>query len=260
MIVTGASSGIGRALTVQAAEAGYAVVAISREKAELERVCAELSSEGNTCVPLVIDVTAQDAPARIVGTAQTRFGRIDVIVHCAGAAVGGMLLDQTDEQIDGQWKLHVAAPLRITRAAFALLQASHGQVMFVGSGLRRVPVPYYGAYCAAKAAIEALATQLGRELQGSGVAVTFIDPGSVQTNFAKTAGIPAYGPSWVPVKPEHVAKRIMHAVKRRPRRLLAVPWHTLGAILGEWLPYFTDKSVRRGSAKLPRSTSARPER
>ncbi|HEV3153984.1 MAG TPA: SDR family NAD(P)-dependent oxidoreductase [Candidatus Baltobacteraceae bacterium] len=243
LVITGASSGIGRALALRAASMGHAVIAVSRERAELEHVCHEIVDDGGTCVPVVTDVTQADAPARIVTAAQTRFGRIDVIVNLAGAATSGLLLEQTDAQIDGQWQLHVAAPLRITRAAFPLLRESGGQVMFVGSGLRRVPAPYYGAYCAAKAAVETLAQQLRRELLGTGVAVTFVDPGSVRTNFAKNAGIPAYGPSWVPVDPDVVAKRIMGAIERRPWRLLAVPWHTLGAILGEWFPHAADKGV-----------------
>ena len=263
IVITGASSGIGRALTLEAASAGFAVIAVARDGG-LGSLTDQITNDGGACVPVKLDVTQADAPQRIVEAARVRFGRIDVLVHCAGAATGGvLLLDQTDEQIDEQWHLHVAAPLRITRAAFPMLKASGGQVMFVGSGLRRVPAPYYGAYCAAKAAVETMATQLRRELRGSGVAVTFIDPGSVRTNFAKNAGIPPYGPSWVPVKPELVARRIMHAIGKRPIRLLAVPWHTLGAILGEWFPHFADKSVtppiRSGAASSHPEVSKDPE-
>ncbi|HZT13840.1 MAG TPA: SDR family NAD(P)-dependent oxidoreductase [Candidatus Baltobacteraceae bacterium] len=243
VIVTGASSGIGRAVTLECVRKGFAVIAVSRDRADLERVAAEAQEDGGTCVPIVLDVTAPDAPSRIAAPAQTRFGRVDVVVHCAGAATSGLLLDQNDDEIDGQWKLHVAAPLRITRALFPMLRESHGQIFFIGSGLRRVPVPYYGAYCAAKAAVETLAQQLRRELLRTGVAVTFVDPGSVRTNFARNAGIPAYGPSWVPVKPEVVARAIVRAIEKRPWRVLAVPWHTLGAILGEWFPGMTDRSL-----------------
>jgi len=245
VIITGASSGIGRAVTLECVRKGFAVIAVSRDRADLERVTAEAHEDGGTCVPIVLDVTAPDAPSRIAAAAQTRFGRVDVVLHCAGAATSGLLLDQNDDEIDGQWKLHVAAPLRITRALFPMLRESHGQIFFIGSGLRRVPVPYYGAYCAAKAAVETLAQQLHRELLGTGVAVTFVDPGSVRTNFARNAGIPAYGPSWVPVKPEVVARAIVRGMEKRPWRVLAVPWHTVGAILGEWFPRMADRSISK---------------
>jgi len=243
MVVTGASSGIGRALTLEAASEGYAVIAVAKDGG-LEALAAQIANDGGACVAIKLNVTAEDAPDRIVEAALARFGRIDVIVHCAGEATGGVtLLEQNDAQIDGQWHVHVAAPLRITRRAFPLLKDSGGHVLFIGSGLRRVPAPYYGAYCAAKAAVETLSIQLRRELAGTGVAVTFVDPGSVNTSFARTAGIPEYGPSWVHAQPEHVAKRIMKAVHKRPSRMLAVPWHTVGAILGEWFPSFADKKI-----------------
>ena len=115
--------------------------------------------------------------------------------------------------------------------------------MFVGSGLARVPSPYYGAYCAAKAAVRAMATQLRRELAGTGIAVTYIDPGSVRTNFSKTAGIPDFGPDWAVVDADRVARRIVHAARHRPVTLNAVPLHTFGAMLGEWFPRMADKAL-----------------
>jgi short-subunit dehydrogenase len=243
LVVTGAGSGIGYATAVEAVREDFAVVAVSRSKEQLDELAAEMAQKGGTCVTLALDVTAKDAPQRIVQTAREHFGRIDVLINNAGAATGGKLLEQSDEQIDEQWHLHVAAPLRITRAALPLLQETRGQVMFVGSGLARVPSPNYGAYCAAKAAVRAMATQLRRELHGTGIAVTYIDPGSVRTNFAKHAGIETQGPDWIPVDADHVARRIVRGTHTRPSILNAVPLHTLGAMLGEWFPRLTDRAM-----------------
>ena len=243
LVVTGAGTGIGRAIALQSAREGFAVVAVSRNAQELAELANAVQGARGACVTLTADVTAADTPERIVQTARERFGRIDVLINNAGAAKGGRLLEQRDADIDAQWHLHVAAPLRITRAALPLLRESGGQVMFMGSGLARIPSPYYGAYCAAKAAVRAVATQLRRELHGTGIAVTYVDPGSVRTNFIKTAGIPEFGPEWVPVTPEQVARKIVHAVRTRPRTVNAVPLHTLGAMLGEWFPHFTDRAM-----------------
>ncbi|HEY9181262.1 MAG TPA: SDR family NAD(P)-dependent oxidoreductase [Candidatus Baltobacteraceae bacterium] len=243
MIVTGAGSGIGYETALYAARQGFGILAVSRHERELYQLSATIAAEGGTCVVLPLDVTSADAPKRIVQTARESFGRIDVLINNAGAATAGRLLEQTDEQIDAQWDLHVAAPLRITRDALPMLQESRGQVMFVGSGLARVPSPYYGAYCAAKAAVRAMTTQLRRELHGTGIAVTYIDPGSVRTNFSKSAGIPSFGPEWAVADADRVARRIVSAARRRPNTLNAVPLHTFGAMLGEWFPHMADRAL-----------------
>lgn len=244
MVITGAGSGIGYATALEAARDGFAVLAVSRDEPGLYKLAASIVHDGGACVALPLDVTAPNAPTRIVQAARESFGRIDVLMNNAGAATAGALLEQSDAQIDAQWHLHVAAPLRITRAALPLLQESRGQVMFIGSGLARVPSPYYGAYCAAKAAVRAMATQLRRELQRTGIAVTYIDPGSVRTDFAKTAGIPEYGPEWA-AEADQVARRIMKAARTRQSILNAIPFHSFVITLGEWFPHFVDRALHK---------------
>lgn len=245
IVVTGAGSGIGKEIALQAARRGFGVLAVSLHNFELDELAAEVSQSRGVCVTLEADVTAAGTPQRIVQTAREHFGRIDVLINNAGMASAGALLEQSEAQIDAQWQIHVAAPLRITRAALPLLRESCGQVMFVGSGLARVPAPFYGAYCAAKAAVRAMATQLRRELHATGVTVTFVDPGSVRTNFGKKAGIPSYDPDWTSVEPERVANVILRAVNRRPAILNAVPLHTFVATLGEMFWHFTDRAMAK---------------
>lgn len=258
LVMTGAGSGIGYETALEAAREGFSVLAVSKEEPALYDLAAKIVHDGGASVALPLDVTQPDAPQRIIQAARESFGRIDVLIHCAGAAIAGSLLEQTDEQIDGQWHLHVAAPLRITRAALPMLKVSHGQIMFVGSGLARVPSPNYGAYCAAKAAVRAIATQLRRELHDTGIAVTYIDPGSVRTNFAKNAGIPQFDPEWTAVGADRVARRILHAVRTRPITLNAVPFHTLAIALGEWFPRFTDRAMRKRTPPPPTPTIPQP--
>jgi short-subunit dehydrogenase len=244
VVITGAGSGIGRELALQAVRAGYAVLAVTRHQEHLDELVRDLVGWGEHWFPMTIDITAPGAAQRIAAAAQQHFGRIDVIINNAGFATAGRILEQTDAQIDEQWQVHVAAPIRIMRAAWPLLRQSGGQVFFTGSGLARVPSPYYGAYCGAKAAVRAIVTQLRRELHGTGVAVTYIDPGSVRTGFAKTAGIETLGPAWVAASPERVAARILRAIEKRPKTVNAVWWHTLLAMLGEWFHGMTDRSMR----------------
>ncbi len=255
IVITGAGSGIGKELALQSARKGWAVIAVSRLQSHIDDLVKEIVNDGGTCVGYAIDITRPEVPARIVDIAQQRFGRIDVIINMAGFATSGKLLEQSDAEIDAQWQVHFAAPIRIMRAAFPMLLQSKGQVFFTGSGLARVPSPYYGAYCAAKAAVRAGVTQLRRELNGTGVAVTYIDPGSVRTNFANEAGIPSYGPAWVVAHAKDVAAKILKAIDSRPRRVNGVWWHTFLAMLGEWFPSMTDRSMKNAPVPQRRTIS-----
>lgn len=258
LIVTGASSGIGREVAREAARRGIAVIAVARRKSRLDDLASEISNDGGTCVPVTLDITQRDAAERIVEVARTRFGRIDAVFNNAGFATAGRLLEQTDAQLDEQWRVHVMAPLRLSRAALPLLLQHKGQLLFVGSGLARVPAPYYGKYCAAKAAIRAAAIQLRRELRGTGVAVTYIDPGAVQTEFMEVAGMKPLASETMRVDAKRVALRIVDALRTRPARVNAVPLHTLAAILGEWFPAIADRVVGKREAPLPPAPAVQP--
>jgi short-subunit dehydrogenase len=246
MIVTGASSGIGRALAFAAVRAGYRVMLVARRQERLEQVAAEIGSAGGECAYLVADVTDANSPSRIVDATRKAFGRIDVVVNNAGVGAPGTLLEQSDDAIEYQWQLHVAAPLRISRAALRDVRATHGQLVFVGSGLARVPAPGFGAYCAAKAAVRAAAIQMRRELAKDGVAVTYVDPGAVDTEFSHASGMQrAEENGGMAVAPERVARTILRGIERRARRINATPWQTAAVVIGEWFPGVADAAMKR---------------
>lgn len=257
IVITGASSGIGAALAQRCLDRGWHVLAVARRADRLARFAAH-----DRGAALAIDVTAADAPARIVAEATRRFGRMDVVVNNAGAAHPGALLEQSDAQINAQWQLHVAAPLRIARAALPQLRASHGGFVFLGSGLARVPAPGYGAYAPAKAAIRAAAIQLRRELRADGIFVTYVDPGVVDTEFSQASGMEPKPASWH-AKPDAVAAAILRGIERRASRVNAVGWQTAGTVFGEWFPFIADaamaKLVTPPAADLVCDEPAQPE-
>jgi short-subunit dehydrogenase len=242
LIVTGASSGIGAALARTAADAGYRVAIVARRAERLEEVARAIRAAGGTVVSVAGDVTASDMPGRIVTTALSSFGRIDAVVNNAGRGAFGALLEQTDAAIEAQWRLHVIAPLKLSRAALPHLEAACGQLVFLGSGIARVPLPNYGAYALAKAAVRAAATQLRRELRDRGVAVTYVDPGLVATEFHEAAGIERGGQVSA-ASPERIARAILRGIARRSAVVNAVPWQTAGALLGEWFGTLADAFV-----------------
>jgi short-subunit dehydrogenase len=244
MIVTGASSGIGRALAVAAARRGFVVLLAARRAQRLDEVARGIRAHGGSCETLVVDVCSPDAPARIVTAAVAAFGRIDVVVNNAGAGAYGELLAQSDAATETQWQLHVAAPLRIARAALAQVERARGQFVFVGSGLSRVPLPAYGAYAPVKAAVRAAAIQLRRELRVRGIAVTYVDPGLVATEFHGAMGIERSSRVKA-ATPERVADAILRGIRRRRATVNAVPWQTAGTVAGEWLATLADPVIAR---------------
>ncbi len=243
IVITGASSGIGASLARLAAARGWAVLLVARRADRLADHAREIAAHGGRCETLQSDVTAADAPRHIVAHAMRAFGRIDVVVNNAGNARPGHLLAQSDAAIDAQWQLHVAAPLRIARAALPEVERNGGGFTFIGSGLARVPAPAYGAYAPAKAAIRAAAIQLRRELRPRGIFVTYVDPGVVATEFSIASGMEHRPQAWH-ARPERVAERILAGIERRADRVNAVPWQTAGTVLGEWLPGLAERAMR----------------
>ncbi len=244
LIVTGASSGIGNALALDAAREGFRVLAVARRVDRLEQLAQAIRSAGGVCVALGGDVIARETPARIVDAALRSFGRIDVVVNNAGGGTYGALLQETDAEIDAQWQLNVAAPLRVARAALPQVTATRGQFVFLGSGIARVPLPNYGAYSLAKAAIRAATIQLRRELKPLGIAVTYVDPGLVATEFHSSIGIER-AKAIPPASAHGVARAILRGIKRRSAVVNGAAWQSAGTVLGEWLGTLADPLIVR---------------
>jgi serine 3-dehydrogenase len=240
IVVTGASSGIGRELARLAVRRGWDVIATGRRAdriAELER---ESAHGPGTLHGLALDLRSHGAAEAIVRTALEKTGRIDVVACVAGSASFGNVIDQSDDQLREQFEVHAVAPVALAREARASLAKTRGLVMLVGSGVARVPMGGFGAYSAAKAAIRSLSRTLRLELRSDDIAVTYVDPGVIKTEFHSRLGY-AGPPDNVAVTPEFVAARMFEAITKRPRELNAVPLQTLGSSLGQLAPQLVDE-------------------
>jgi short-subunit dehydrogenase len=249
ILITGASSGIGRALALRAVRAGLCVVGIGRDATRL--------SELTGVSTFIADVGDIGAAKRIVAFALEKCGRIDVLVNNAGEASAGALVEQSDEALRRQFATHVTGPVALVREALPALQAAHGHVVMVGSGVARVPVDGLGAYSPAKAALRSATALLRRELQRYGVSVTYVDPGVVDTPFMERAGL-AGAPKPIRVSPEVVARKIWSSLAKRPRELNAVPWQTAAVALGEHFPRVTDALLSRTAHLVGTQNAAAP--
>lgn len=179
VLVTGASSGIGRATTERLRAAGLKVLALGRNRAAL----AELADRCGA-IPLVADVRDTDA----IGAAAAAHG-IDVLINNAGVLPSrGAFQDSSLDDIDQMVEVNLKAPLRLTRSLLpSMIERKRGHIFFVGSSAGRTPHPGAAAYGATKAGISLFSDALRADLVGTGVRVTEIAPGRVETDLYRTA-------------------------------------------------------------------------
>lgn len=186
VVVTGASSGIGRATALEFTAEGASVVLVSRDQAALEDVAAQAG--GPTAI-VAADVTASDTPARVVAAAVERFGGLDILVNAAGI-IGTASTDATpDELFDRMFAINVRAPFRLMREAFPQLKARGGNVVNVSSvnGLRAFAG--VAVYCSSKAALDHLSRCAALDWAPHGVRVNCINPGVTVTNLHRRGGM-----------------------------------------------------------------------
>jgi NAD(P)-dependent dehydrogenase (short-subunit alcohol dehydrogenase family) len=189
VIVTGASSGIGRATALRFAREGASVLLVGRAEGALAEVAAAVDREGGRSATLAADVTVGDAPARIIDAALHHFGRLTALVNAAGIIGSGTVETTTDEQWDVMLDINTRAPFRLMRAAVPALIASKGSIVNVSSvtGLRSFPGVL--AYCVSKAGIDQLTRCAALELAPKGVRVNAVNPGVVISNLHRRGGM-----------------------------------------------------------------------
>jgi NAD(P)-dependent dehydrogenase (short-subunit alcohol dehydrogenase family) len=190
-IVTGASSGIGKATSARLARDGFAVLAVGREEAALAAVCGDIERAGGRAAALVADVTAAAAPRAIVARAVSLFGGLDALVNAAGVIASGSVMDTTDAGWDAMMDVNVRAPFRLIREAAAALAERRGAIVSVSSvaGLRAFPG--LASYSVSKAAVDQLTRVAALDLAPKGVRVNAVNPGVVVTNLHRRGGMDA---------------------------------------------------------------------
>jgi NAD(P)-dependent dehydrogenase (short-subunit alcohol dehydrogenase family) len=190
-IITGASSGIGRATASRLSRDGFSVLAVGRDPAAIANVCRDLEAGGGTAAACVADVTADAGPREIVASAVAKLGGIDALVNAAGIIASGSVMETTDAGWDAMMDVNVRAPFRLIREAADALIARRGAVVNVSSvaGLRSFP--NVASYAVSKAAVDQLTRCAALDFAATGVRVNAVNPGVVVTNLHKRGGMDA---------------------------------------------------------------------
>ncbi len=188
-IVTGASSGIGRATALRFGRSAASVLVVGRDESALADVASAIESVGGQAAVCQADVTDADAPDRIVRAALERFGGVTTLVNAAGIIGSGTIESTTDTAWDTMMDINARAPFRLMRAAMPALIASKGSVVNVSSvtGLRSFPGVL--AYCVSKSAVDQLTRCAALDLASKGVRINAVNPGVVVSNLHRRGGM-----------------------------------------------------------------------
>lgn len=188
-IVTGASSGIGRATSLRLAADGMAILAVGRDEVALQTVCAEVTAAGAQADFLAADVTQADSPRRIVEAAMARWGGVDGLVNAAGVIASASVTDTTDAAFDAMMDINLRASFRLIREAVPALAARQGAVVNLSSVAGTRAFPGLLAYCVSKAAVDQLTRCAALDLAPQKVRVNAVNPGVVVTNLHRRGGM-----------------------------------------------------------------------
>jgi NADP-dependent 3-hydroxy acid dehydrogenase YdfG len=205
LVITGASTGIGAATARAAAAEGFSLVLAARSRDKLDALVGELGEERAVAVPT--DVTVWEENEQLVAAALERFGRIDVVFANAGFGAARGWLKETPEHWREMVLTNVLGAAYTLRAAIPAVKETTGHLLVTGSVAGRRALPG-SLYSCTKWAVTAMGEAVRADLNDTGVRVTVIEPGMVDTPFFDNGAGPGA------LKPEDIARAVMYAVSQ----------------------------------------------
>jgi NAD(P)-dependent dehydrogenase (short-subunit alcohol dehydrogenase family) len=183
VLITGCSSGIGKATALAAAARGHRVYATARDPESLRELAG-----GGRIRTLALDVTDTNSIGRAVASVLGEAGRLDVLVNNAGYGQYGAVEDVTAEEWRREFDVNLFGAVEVTRAVLpAMRQAQSGTIVNVSSVAGKIAIPFAAPYCASKHALEAASDALRVEVAPFGIRVVVIEPGPITTRFGERA-------------------------------------------------------------------------
>jgi NAD(P)-dependent dehydrogenase (short-subunit alcohol dehydrogenase family) len=248
-VITGAGSGIGRALAVEAAGRGVCLALTGRRREMLQQTLLKLPGDGHFV--FAGDVTEPADRDALMTTIDRRWGRLDMLVNNAGVVPVGPLLRTTDEQLGTAIATNLLAPMAMARDAMPLLcRSKGGRIVNIGSVLGDIPYPLFAAYSASKSGLRGFSIALRRELAPLGIGVTYAAPRATKTAASRQLR-PLMGPFNMKLdEPQAVAKSVWNAVAREADSVYPLGPERLFVLIQRLLPHIVDKSIARQFSRV----------
>ncbi|MBY8999463.1 MAG: SDR family NAD(P)-dependent oxidoreductase [Candidatus Heimdallarchaeota archaeon] len=234
IIITGASSGIGKAVALELATFKPTMVIVARRQRNLMKTAHLLKKKGVKVLPIIGDVRNRDDQERIVNLTMKAFGSIDILINNAGLGKTNLFIDQPESEIDELIETNLLALIKLTRKVLPIMkEQGRGHIINLSSTLALIPPYPLAVYSATKAAVKTFSDCIREEVKEYGVKVSTVFPGPYKTEFSKVAG---YGDSgFQGYEVTKLAKNIAKLVTK-PKDDLIKPWFFIPLV---WLTKFS---------------------
>jgi short-subunit dehydrogenase len=251
--ITGASSGIGKAMAFEWARLGFKVVLSARRKELLEEIALEIRNSGGEALVVPVDImeekSIEDAVQRII----TTWGRLDIAVANAGFSVFGGIDKLTAKDWNRQLQGNVTGLALTVKYTLPHLKQNQGRIGLVGSVGAYLPNPNVGAYGASKAAVNSIGLTLQVELMGTGVSCTTIHPGFVESEIARIDNEGVWHPERPDPRPSNLmwptdkaAKVMVKAIMNRRQNYIFTTHGRVFVWMQRWFPSMIRTIVSKG--------------
>jgi short-subunit dehydrogenase len=190
IIITGASSGIGKAVALALAKYKPKLILTARRKRKLYQTASLLKKQKIQVMPIVSDIRDREDRMRIIEVTLKTFGRIDVLINNAGLGKANLFLNQPEEEIDQLIETNILSLIKMTHAIVPVMEEQRsGNIINISSSLAMLPVYPFAVYCATKSAVKVFGDSIRQELKEYGISVSTVLPGPYNTEFNKVSGL-----------------------------------------------------------------------
>lgn len=251
VIVTGASSGIGRETALAFAAAGARVALMARRQELLENVGREITGSGGQALVVAADVTKRKQVRGCMKTVRREYGNVDIVVNNAGVLIPAAFADIREEDLQAMLRVNLFGALFVMQEALRVMRKQgRGSIVNVASLAGRRGLTPLGGYCATKFALVGLTEALRTELDSGDIHVALVEPGVVDTPMAHgVAGEPAITdvwPAFLNMPPAWVVWAIFAAVRFRLVEVSVPPGTATLEKIASLAPGMTDSVLRWG--------------
>lgn len=256
VIITGGTSGIGKACAVAFGLAGARIVFSGRDEQKLRATAEELTQRGITNLPVKSDISIEAEAQKLVQDTIAQFGSLDVLINNAGISMRALFQDLNLEVIKQVMDINFYGTVYVTKYALPFILKSKGSIIGVSSIAGYRGLPGRTGYSASKFAMQGFLEALRTEVMHQGVHVMVACPGFTASNIRNTAlnangKVQGESPRAEEkmMTAEEVANRILKATQKRQREVIMTSQGKLTVFLNKWLPALTDKLVYNVMAK-----------